>query len=99
MNPFWHWIKILGAIWLVSDALILMMVYVGVYFVKPRWADWWKRNIADLDPSELEPRHQLSPTGAVGEPSDQPACLIVSRPLAPANEICDERSQMVPVTI
>jgi hypothetical protein len=84
---------------LALDALILLMVYVGVYFVKPRWPEWWRHNIVDLDPSELDSLHKLSPMEAMSELSEQPVCLMAVKPPAPANEICNERSQMAPVVI
>lgn len=29
----------------VIDTLILLMVCIGIYFVKPRWPEWWENNI------------------------------------------------------
>jgi hypothetical protein len=74
-------ITTLVAIWLALDALSLLVVCVGIYFVRPRWSEWWKDNIADLDPSEHEFRHQPSSIETVGEPLDRLGGLIASRHL------------------
>lgn len=43
------------AIWLAIDALIILIFYIGFNFVKPRWPEWWERNIAAFPPSEDPP--------------------------------------------
>jgi hypothetical protein len=36
------------------DALILLTAYIGVYFVKPRWPEWWENNICAPYPEAFE---------------------------------------------
>jgi hypothetical protein len=71
----------LSTIWLALDALSLLVVCVGVCFIRPRWPEWWKDNIADLDPSEHEFRYQPSSIETMGEPLGQRGGLIASRHL------------------
>ena len=31
----------------------IVLLYVANYLVKPRWPEWWSKNVSELDPDDL----------------------------------------------
>jgi hypothetical protein len=47
--------------WFLTSLIILfsfgiffiLLFYIANYLVKPRWPEWWSKNISELDPDDL----------------------------------------------
>lgn len=49
------WLSIFVISLLTIDLILAIGSYIGVRFVKPRWPEWWKRNISAPDPEDFAP--------------------------------------------
>ena len=47
-----QWILIFMLVWLILDVMIIVTIWGFTKTVKPRFPDWWRRNISDEAPSE-----------------------------------------------
>ena len=46
------WVYIFIISLLTIDLIVAIGGFIGVRFVKPRWPEWWERNIAAPDPED-----------------------------------------------
>ena len=44
------WLLKFTVIWLSIDILIFASSWYAVTVIKPRWPNWWKRVVVDVDP-------------------------------------------------
>ena len=47
-----QWILIFILLWLCLDVVIIVAMWSFTKIVRSRFPDWWRRNIADEEPSE-----------------------------------------------